>query len=75
VPPAITVKAGTTVTWTNDDNFTHSVHFLDAGMPTSPQVIKPGESTTYTFTSPGTYRYECSFHPTNMQGTVVGSST
>ena len=28
-PAAITVKPGTTVTWKNDDHFTHSVQFLD----------------------------------------------
>jgi plastocyanin len=70
-PAAITVAAGTTVTWTNDDNFTHSVHFLDGGLPSQPMVMSPGQTTTYTFTTPGTYHYQCSFHPQNMQGVVV----
>jgi plastocyanin len=70
-PPAITVPAGTTVTWTNHDNFTHSVKFLDGGLPSEPQVIKPGESTTFTFDTPGTYRYQCHLHPQQMQGTVT----
>ena len=70
-PTAVTVPAGTTVTWTNDDNFTHSVKFLDGGLPTDPLVMQPGEHQTFTFAAPGTYHYECSFHPQNMQGTVT----
>jgi len=27
-PAVVLVKAGSTVTWTNDDNFTHNVHLL-----------------------------------------------
>ena len=71
VPAAISVATGATVTWTNHDNFTHSVAFLDGGLPADPRVMKPGETTTFTFAAPGTYRYQCSFHPQNMQGTVV----
>jgi plastocyanin len=59
------------VTWTNDDNFTHSVQFKDGGLPTDPLVMQPGDHQAFTFTTPGTYHYQCSFHPQNMQGTVV----
>ena len=71
VPTAISVKAGTTVTWTNDDHFTHSVQFLDGGVPSEPNVMAPGQLATFTFTAPGTYRYQCHLHPQNMQGTVT----
>lgn len=71
VPADITVKAGTTVTWNNRDNFTHSVQFKDGGLPTDPQLMKPGESTTFTFTTAGTFHYQCSLHPQQMQGTVT----
>ncbi|HEY5629777.1 MAG TPA: plastocyanin/azurin family copper-binding protein [Candidatus Limnocylindrales bacterium] len=70
-PAAITVAAGTTVTWTNDDHFTHSVQFLDGGLPSDPHVMQPGSSTSFTFTTPGTYHYQCHLHPTDMQGTVT----
>ena len=70
-PAVIEVKAGSTVTWTNDDNFTHSVHFLDGGLPGDPMVMQPGQSATFTFGQAGTFRYECHFHPQNMQGTVT----
>ena len=72
-PTAISVAAGSTVTWTNHDNFSHSVAFLDGGLPADPLVMKPGEARTFTFPAPGTYHYQCSFHPQNMKGTVVVS--
>jgi plastocyanin len=70
-PAVITVPDGTTVTWTNHDNFTHSVRLLDDGG----QVLDlpPGESVSFTFTGPGEHRYDCSFHPNDMSGVVVVS--
>lgn len=68
-PAAITVKAGTTVTWTNDDQFTHSVRLVSTGEVLG--ILKPGESLTHTFTGPGVYQYDCSFHPQNMKGSVT----
>ena len=74
-PTDIVVPAGSTVTWTNHDNFSHSVAFVDGGLPSEPLVMKPGETTTFTFSSAGTYRYQCSFHPQNMKGSVVVSGS
>jgi plastocyanin len=68
-PEAIVVPSGTTVTWTNNDNFTHSVRLLEGGSP--PQFMKPGESVTQTFTTAGLFAYDCSLHPTDMKGTVL----
>lgn len=66
-PKAITVTAGATVTWTNNDHFTHNVKVADGDT----MEMKPGESVSYTFDSPGTYGYTCTFHPHDMTGTVV----
>jgi plastocyanin len=70
-PARITVPDGTTVTWTNNDNFTHNVRLIDDGG----QVLDlpPGESVSFTFTGPGDHRYDCSFHPNDMSGVVVVS--
>lgn len=68
-PAAIVVTAGSTVTWTNSDNFTHSVQFDGDASPGA--VMKPGTSATRTFDTPGTYAYICAFHPQDMKGTVV----
>ena len=67
-PEDIVVPAGTTVMWTNNDNFTHSVRLLDGG---EVQMMKPGESVTNAFPGPGLFRYDCSLHPNDMQGSVL----
>jgi plastocyanin len=66
-PVAIIVQADATVTWTNNDNFTHSVRLEGQ----EPLVAAPGASVQHTFDAPGTFRYDCSFHPQNMKGTVI----
>jgi plastocyanin len=68
VPAAISVLAGTTVTWTNHDDFTHNVTLTD-GSP--PLALPPGSSATHTFATAGLYPYLCSLHPRDMKGSVV----
>lgn len=68
-PAAITVPDGTTVTWTNNDHFTHNVRLIDDGGAVL--ELPPGESVSFTFAGPGEHRYDCSFHPTDMTGVVV----
>jgi len=70
-PSAITVVAGTTVTWTNHDDFTHNVTFPD-GSP--PLPLRPGASATHAFPTVGVYPYMCSLHPKDMKGSVVVTS-
>lgn len=65
-PAAISVPVGATVTWTNDDNFTHNVAFDGS----EPLTMSPGASTTRTFDTAGTFAYQCTLHPQDMQGTV-----
>jgi len=55
------VRAGTTVTWTNQDNVPHSITFKN-GMKDS-GLLYQGQSFSYTFNTPGTYQYYCSVHP------------
>ncbi len=57
----IQVRAGTTVTWTNQDNVPHSVTFKN-GMKDS-GLLSQGQSFSYTFNTPGTYQYYCTVHP------------
>ncbi len=66
-PPQLTVKSGTTVTWTNEDDIPHTV--------VSPPNIrsKPldtDDKFSFTFTTPGSYKYFCGLHP-HMTGTIV----
>lgn len=68
-PEVITVPDGTSVTWTNNDQFTHSVRLLDDGGEIL--TMAPGESVSFTFSGPGAHRYDCSFHPHDMSGSVL----
>jgi plastocyanin len=72
-PSEIIVGTGATVTWTNNDHFTHSVQFLDGGLPSKPLVMELGQSATFTFVGPGLYHYQCHLHPQNMRGSVTVS--
>ena len=66
-PSSIRVKAGDTVTWTNNDNFTHTVR-VD-GQPD--HKVGRGDSVSITFDHAGTYHYECTLHSHDMKGTVI----
>lgn len=66
-PEVIQVVQGTAVTWTNSDNFTHSVQVGNGEV----KVVKPGESIAMTFAEPGEYPYICTFHAQNMKGKVI----
>ena len=68
-PKVITVPDGTEVTWTNSDNFTHSVRLRDDGGEV--MTLAPGESVSFTFNGVGEHNYDCSFHPTDMTGVVI----
>lgn len=70
-PASIVVTKGSKVTWTNHDNFSHSVQFLDGGLSGDPLVMQPGQTVTFTFDKPGTFNYQCHFHPQNMKGSVT----
>jgi plastocyanin len=72
-PAAVTVPDGTTVTWTNHDNFTHNVRLLDDGGEVL--ALPPGASVSFTFSGPGEHRYDCSFHPNDMNGVVIVSES
>jgi len=66
-PDVIRVRAGSTVTWTNNDNFTHTVK-VD-GRPD--HTVHRGDSFSEQFDSPGRYHYVCTLHSHDMQGTVI----
>jgi len=66
-PKVIEVKAGDTVTWTNNDNFTHTVK-VD-GEPD--HKVGRGASVSIRFDRAGTYHYVCTLHSHDMHGTVI----
>jgi plastocyanin len=66
-PTAIVIKAGQTVTWTNNDNFTHTVKFEGQ----DDHKVDRGHSVSIRFDKPGTYHYVCTLHSKDMHGTVI----
>ena len=67
-PAELTVLAGQTVTWRNSGLGPHTVT-ADAGQFDS-GVLQGGASFSYTFSTPGSYAYSCTIHPT-MHGRVT----
>lgn len=68
VPATLTVRAGSTVTWTNHDEEPHTVAASDGSFH-SPGM-GTGGTFSHTFATAGTFDYVCSIHPM-MHGTVV----
>lgn len=70
-PGTITVKKGTTVTWTNQDAVRHDVTPDTATDEfKKSELLSKGESFSVTFNTTGTFSYYCSPHP-YMKGTVT----
>jgi plastocyanin len=67
-PETVTVKVGSSITWTNGDGFAHSVKGADGSFVS--QDLQQGQSYSATFSTPGTYAYVCGIH-NSMTGTVV----
>ena len=68
-PEVIEVEVGSEVTWTNEDDFPHNVHFLTGSDET--YDLPMGESVSVTFDEAGDFYYECSIHPQQMRAKVI----
>jgi plastocyanin len=66
--PVLTVKQGTTVTWTNADDIPHTVVSKDGVFKS--KVLDTGDKFSFTFAKAGQFGYFCSLHP-HMTGTIV----
>lgn len=64
----LTVKPGTTVTWTNGDDIPHTVVSKDGVFKS--KVLDTGDKFSFTFAKVGQFGYFCSLHP-HMTGTIV----
>ena len=66
-PPALSIKAGTTVVFSNSAHIAHTA--THAGLFDTGH-IKPGRSVSVRFTQKGTFPYHCKIHPF-MHGKIV----
>jgi len=67
-PASMSVKAGTTVRWTNRDDIPHTIVADDQSFKS--KALDTDDGFSYTFSKPGTYSYFCSLHP-KMTGKIV----
>jgi plastocyanin len=70
-PPDLSLAAGTTVTWKNEDGEVHRVKDDHNGF--SSAALDTGDSYSHTFATPGVYHYFCTIHP-YMVGKIVVKS-
>jgi Icc protein len=68
-PATLTVKAGTRVTWINNDDVPHLIVNVENRFRQSP-VLDTDQRFSTTLTKRGEYKYFCSLHPM-MQGKII----
>jgi plastocyanin len=67
-PDNVTISAGQTVSFTQDDETAHTVTSADKTFDSG--NLDQHATWSYTFAKPGTYTYLCTYHPF-MKGTVT----
>lgn len=73
-PGTVHIKPGDTVLWTNTGGVGHTVTSSSGDWSKDDAIAAPTNTTSYTFTKPGTYRYYCRVHgapSSGMRGAVV----
>ena len=78
-PDSVMIRAGTNVMWTNQgvthtvtaDNGTFDSGSLAGPMPDGYGGMTTGGTYSHTFSTPGTFTYHCSVHPTQMKAVLV----
>ena len=74
-PSPLTVKPGTSVSWTNSDS---TIHTVTSGLPEQGEVgtlfdsgiMSPGKTFTHAFDKTGIFDYSCTLHPF-MHGQII----
>jgi plastocyanin len=67
-PENISIAAGATVTWTNNDDVPHVVASDEMFKS---KALHTDDHFSFTFTKPGTYNYYCAIHPQMTAKIVV----
>jgi plastocyanin len=69
-PDTVKVKVGSTITWTNYDSIEHNVTSEGGPQKFASGNIGEGRNFAIKATTPGVIHYECTIHPTSMNGTI-----
>lgn len=71
IPQTISVPAGGTITWTNEDSFAHNVTKQSGpGSEFASDTMREGDTFTQKFDTAGTIAYVCTIHP-QQTGTIT----
>lgn len=65
-PATLTIKRGTTVTWTNNDSVSHQIKSASFNS----DILSQGQSYSMTFNDAGIFDYSCAIHPA-MTGQLI----
>ena len=68
-PKAVQAKVGDVVAWKNTGGAPHTATLDDGTCDTG--TINPGSVGMLVFSAPGTYKYHCTIHPTQMKDVTV----
>jgi plastocyanin len=69
-PAELSIKAGETVKWTNDDDRDHTVVSRDKESKFKSPILHQGDTWQMTFDKAGKFPYGCRLHP-RMRGTII----
>jgi plastocyanin len=69
-PDTVKVKVGSTIIWTNLDSVEHNVTSEGGPQKFASGTFGEGRSYTIKVLKPGVIHYECTIHPTSMNGTI-----
>lgn len=69
-PATVTIAAGSTVTWINQDDDPHTVTGDATATVLNSSALDTHEQYSFTFAKPGIYKYFCKLHP-HMQGEII----
>jgi amicyanin len=70
-PASLSVAAGSTVTWTNQDTAPHDVKTTSGPVSIHSPMLNKGQSWSFTFSTAGSYAYYCTVHPDMTAGITV----
>jgi plastocyanin len=69
-PDTVKVKVGSRIVWTNLDSVEHNVTSEGGPQQFASRTFGEGRSYTIKVLKPGVIHYECTIHPTSMNGTI-----
>jgi plastocyanin len=69
-PDTVKVKVGSTIIWTNMDSVEHNVTSQGGPQQFASRTFGEGRSYAIRALKPGVIHYECTIHPTSMNGTI-----